>query len=749
MVTFILFGNFFINFYYQTVIESVSLSIYKNNFGEDSFIMKNIKKKALIVLCVALALCALLAVTVFADVYDDNVAVNGKIMSGENETNLTWQYTPTDGYKGILTISGTDTTIPANWGANNNSSGTNTGIFGSGFQSIYWRVEEVKIEAPITSIGVYGLSWFTICEKITLPATLERLGSWGVFYRNDKLKTVVIDGTEGTDGVIDLRNITAYDGNATFYGAFKSSAPTIYFADDFTITGKDSFGYFGTSDCTKITAYCKEGSAAETILNKSVETMTAANRAQEIEIRYYAEEPDAPDGGILFDGFQARVADYNGLRGIFRFDGASVDANEAKGYTLKEYGTLIAAEKNVTGALTLESSETNPKIVKQVVWNGDYVGKLLKDPDGNSADFAVAVVRYPTGEGVDVSTSYIKDDVRMAGYSVWEHTNGTTYTCYSYYKDDSAYGTSLYDVLISQYKLGIINAGNTEDVAVYDVLKMFAPEGYADAETTTGTEEAIANFTYSLIPNIENNFYTAIIRANNEAGTVSAPNETLYGGYTVDHIVFDYGVKTISQGVFVKEASAANNWTEIRTVVYNETLEKLNKKAFTCANGSVYVRTVFKAGTEKPTDFLWDLSGIASVDLSGTVQKMQVASRVCLPTSTNTLTDIPAWAFSNLDKCAGVYVDGENYIENTINFGGASFTKIDKGALSYFENESINAIILPLTITDVADNAFAGNKMTITVKTAEKVDALANAISASGVSVNYTNLDGTVNYLAD
>ena len=39
--------------------------------------------------------------------------------------------------------------------------------------------------------------------------------------------------------------------------------------------------------------------------------------------------------------------------------------------------------------------------------------------------------------------------------------------------------------------------------------------------------------------------------------------------------------------------------------------------------------------------------------------------------------------------------------------------------------------------------------MTITVKTAEKVDALANAISASGVSVNYTNLDGTVNYLAD
>ena len=161
------------------------------------------------------------------------------------------------------------------------------------------------------------------------------------------------------------------------------------------------------------------------------------------------------------------------------------------------------------------------------------------------------------------------------------------------------------------------------------------------------------------------------------------------------------------------------------------------------------MRTVFKAGTEKPTDFLWDLSGIASVDLSGTVQKMQVASRVCLPTSTNTLTDIPAWAFSNLDKCAGVYVDGEDYIENTINFGGASFTKIDKGALSYFENESINAIILPLTITDVADNAFAGNKMTITVKTAEKVDALVSTIKASGVSVNYTNLDGTVNYLAD
>ena len=707
--------------------------------------MKNIKKKALIVLCVALALCALLATAA-------NAAAGHKYTAQSGSTTISgldWSITPSenDTWHISVTLSGETTTLNDGQFTMSKLSGLATANAG------LWDIEEVNITAPITYIGYSTFKGYTNLKKLTIPTSLDTLGDWGVFENANVLSTVSVEGMPAGDGIIDLRRVKTYIGQATFYNAFKSVTPVIYFADDFEIKSSkatyDAFSYLGSSDCAKITVYCKEGSTGETILKNTIEKVASDKKAQEIEIKYYAEEPDAPDGGILFDGFQVRVADYNGLRGIFRFDGASVDANEAKGYTLKEYGTLIAAEKNVTGALTLESAETNPKIVKQVVWNGDYVGKLLKDPDGNSADFAVAIVRYPTGEGVDVSTSYIKDDVRMAGYSVWEHTNGTTYTCYSYYKDDSAYGTSLYDVLISQYKLGIINAGDTEDVAVYDVLKMFAPEGYADAETTTGTEEATANFTYSLIPNIENNFYTAIIRANNEAGTVSAPNETLYGGYTVDHIVFDYGVKTVSQGVFVKEASAANNWTEIRTVVYNETLEKLNKKAFTCANGSVYVRTVFKAGTEKPTDFLWDLSGIASVDLSGTVQKMQVASRVCLPISTNTLTDIPAWAFSNLEKCAGIYVDGEDYIENTINFGGASFTKIDKGALSYFENETINEVILPLTITDVADNAFVGNTMTITVKTAEKVDALVSAIKASGVSVNYTNLDGTVDYLAD
>lgn len=714
--------------------------------------MKNIKKKALIVLCAALALCALFAVAVSAEVYKDNVAVSGKVYSGGKETNLTWQYTPTDTFVGTFTISGTDTTFPTNWNGDK-SSDLNASIFGADFKNIYWRVNEVVIEAPIQKIGPYGLAWFTACEKMTLPATLNQLGSWGVFYRNDKLTTVVISGRDAEDGVIDLRNITTYDGNATFYGAFKSATPKIYFADDFTITKAENFGYLGNAECAKVTAYCKAGSTAETILKKSVETMAAANRAKEIEVVYYPEEPDAPDSGIFFDGFQVRKVGYNGLRGIFHFDGASIPANGVKGYTLVEYGTLIAAAKNVSDALTLEAAETNTKITKQPIWSeGEYVGKLLKEPDGNSnsTDFAVAVVKYPTGDGVDVSTSYIKDDVRMAGYSIWQHENGKTYTCYSYYKDDSAYGMDLYTALISQYKLGLINAGNTEDVAVYDVLKMFAPEGYADAETTTGTEEAVANFKYSLIPNVENDYYTAIIRANNEAGKVSAPNETLYGGYTVDNIVFDYGVKEISQGVFVKEASAANNWTEIRTVLYNETLEKLNKKAFACANAkdSVYVKTIFKAGTES-VESLWDLSGIASVDLAGTVQKMQVASRVCLPTSTNTLGDIPAWAFSNLDKCAGIYVDGEEYIEKTINFGNASFTKIDKGALSYFENETIDTVILPSTITEVADNAFAGNKIVITIKTAEKVDAIANAITASGVSVNYTNLDGTVDYLAD
>lgn len=689
--------------------------------------MKNIKKKYLVVICAALLMCALFSTAVSAEnKYTEQ--------SGDTSvTGLKWSITPIESstWEASLTLSGEVTSTP------NYKPIALTGLTANSGTAGIWDIAEVVIKAPLTTLGAQAFKGYSDMSKLTIPSTLTTLGPWEVFYNAGKLTTVAVDGTTAKDGVIDLRNITTYGDTGTFSGAFASVSPTIYFADEFEISGgKTYFTYFGSSQCEKITVYCKKGSSGETILKNTKDNLDS-HSAQSVEIKYYAEKPDS---GITMEGYAVRVSDYNGLRGIFSFDGDSIEANAAKGYTLVKYGTLLASEENAADGLTLENANTNPKIKERTIRSGnEYVGKLLKAPVGDSAEFAVSLVGYPTGEGVDLDSSHIRDNVRMAGYSVWRHEDGTEYTCYVYYKDDPNYSISLYDAALYAYKLGIINDNNTDDAVVYDILKLYAPEGYADVTTTTS--EGADNFTYTLVPNdTENTTYTAIVRAN---GRVYAPKETLYGGYPVNYIVLDYGITDLDQGIFIRVGTDSNGWTEIRTVVYPETLVSINKNAFTCANTYSYVKTIFKAGNEA-VENLWDLSGIDSVNISGTLQRMQAQARVCLPASVNDLDEIPGWAFSNTLKCTGIYIVGEEYKENTVNLGNAKFTKVGSGAFTYLGDSTINTIILPTTITDVSENAFNNNTAALTVKTETKVDAIATVIAGldSSAYVSYTNLSG-------
>lgn len=106
----------------------------------------------------------------------------------------------------------------------------------------------------ITSVSDYVLSNLPNVIEIVVPTTLTDLSAGGIFANNTSLKTITVQGTAGTDGVMNLENITAF-GDDIFRGAsdglaikliLKNTvfAPKQWFTDattvNFRVPAKDS-----------------------------------------------------------------------------------------------------------------------------------------------------------------------------------------------------------------------------------------------------------------------------------------------------------------------------------------------------------------------------------------------------------------------------------------------------------------------------------------------------------------------------
>lgn len=184
-------------------------------------------------------------------------------------------------------------------------------------------------------------------------------------------------------------------------------------------------------------------------------------------------------GGIKMEGFSIRYSGYNGLRGIFSFDHSVVAENENNGFTLVEFGAIVASEpiKNSVGTdLSYKDGEfvTPSSVVKKAVWkNGKIVDKILTDSTDDVTNFAVAIVDYKNNYDTNVC---------MLGYSIWKDAGGHYSYVYVDCDNDDYDVTSIYKVTLGMYKDGFVGADDDVDGVIWNVLESCA------ATLTSGTD---------------------------------------------------------------------------------------------------------------------------------------------------------------------------------------------------------------------------------------------------------------------
>ena len=174
---------------------------------------------------------------------------------------------------------------------------------------------------------------------------------------------------------------------------------------------------------------------------------------------------------ITPEGFKIRYKDYNGLRGMFTFDKAQNNFIAQNGYTLKEYGVIIAPknEYDYWGTdLKVRFGEYVSKgtaIKKIAVQKGEkIVGSILSNTS-DITEFAGSVVKY--------SSNHTRD-LYIGAYIIYFGEDGTEYIIHTSYVDSNGNNCfNLYDMTLSMYKnaeLSGIVAADTDEKAVWNTL---------------------------------------------------------------------------------------------------------------------------------------------------------------------------------------------------------------------------------------------------------------------------------------
>ncbi len=353
--------------------------------------------------------------------------------------------------------------------------------------------------------------------------------------------------------------------------------------------------------------------------------------------------------GIEMEGYSVRIKGYNGLRGLFKLDKAAIAANAENGLTLVEYGGILASEANKTAygmELTFDGTDfvtANESVAKLSVWhNGGFVGNYLEE-NANEVSFAIAVVNYANNWTTNVC---------MVGYSIWQDISGNTFIKYVDYDGTEYDAVSIYGISLGMYKDGNMNAALDTEEIVWDTLvaggavtlyegtdyvnsavayeadgttpKTFGETFYAldvpcvSQSVSSGTFTCTnMGSTYSLFH--DGDSYVIIFKAGNSGSNptalpasagnvwgamyqpqyshrfapsatkiVNAPNPIFTQTFSdkITFAVIDSGITKLLQSTFY-------NSTNIRTVVYPETLASIERWAFTGSK----ISTMYLAGT--------------------------------------------------------------------------------------------------------------------------------------------------------
>ncbi len=494
------------------------------------------------------------------------------------------------------------------------------------------------------------------------------------------------------------------------------------------------------------------------------------------------------DGNINMDGFSIRTKKYNGIRGMFSFNLTENAILEATGYALVEYGAIAISKTAYTAnggiAITLNDGvykvNAGQKIrvydAQEGFCRDDGTATLYKI-EGDTIKYNVSVVNY---------TSNFNSDIYMCAYSVYTDPNGETLITYKHYSDDYKF-FNLYDVTLSMYKAGAINASISDDAAVWntlltgavtiasgDIYKEIPAVGYS---SSNGYKPS-STVTLTLVLDTDDVNYVAIYRgegaipaqhdsynsysysygetsANQLGPTISTyspadgydpiPILSEYEVTLVKTIIMDHGITSISKYGFVGLDYA-------ETYVYPTTLESVAEGAFFYNRG---VTTAYCAHVENPNKKneigLFDFSSISGTyNLTGAIRDARSLKKVHFPQNVTNANASDAfgtsahygkmsltkmWFGSNTEPADGV-VDMSNITVSAI------------GSQAFMCDFNLTTLIIPEGCSTVSTTAFNGAKYTTydgvimgnfkTIKQPNYVAEIAKYCNSNGLEyVNY------------
>ncbi|MBR3966279.1 MAG: alpha-N-acetylglucosaminidase C-terminal domain-containing protein [Clostridia bacterium] len=186
--------------------------------------------------------------------------------------------------------------------------------------------------------------------------------------------------------------------------------------------------------------------------------------------------PDIDIGAyfLSFDGYQVRMDSYNGLRSRFVVDLTKLEALEANGYTVVEFGSIAASSEKLAAlgeelAVTKQDDkyQANSFAVMATVYNekDGYVGKYTeKDDEGIVYHFTVT----------NFNSSNYDKEITVRGYAVIRDKDGNEFVIYADYPSENDRSVSLKKISTDMAAGGYITAENCisyKHVLEFDSLK--------------------------------------------------------------------------------------------------------------------------------------------------------------------------------------------------------------------------------------------------------------------------------------
>ncbi len=170
---------------------------------------------------------------------------------------------------------------------------------------------------------------------------------------------------------------------------------------------------------------------------------------------------------ITADGFNVRIKEYTGLRGLFSFSESIGEENKALGYTLVEYGALACSSTKYAqygySAKAIFDASTTDTYLKKIVVEGEGGVNRFVDPE--KKQFCISLV--------GIETKNYLSGVYMCGYQVWTDGESEYFLATEYVPatGEAHYTTNLYDLTLFGFKNGLINSETMDDVCLWDVLE--------------------------------------------------------------------------------------------------------------------------------------------------------------------------------------------------------------------------------------------------------------------------------------